>query len=91
MRAQRQLLEHASSPMYAASLITAGYLAKRLHMEMLLQTRVDIVKHDVFTLDREVAVVQSVAPFRVAVSETQHEEIVDRCECRFESLRIFAQ
>src|ERR1700736_2741588 len=91
MRAQRQLLEHAASLMHATLVVAAGHVAQRLNMEMLLQVHVDVIKDDVFALDGEFAVVQSVRPFRMTVSETQHEEIVDRLECCLEVLRTLSQ
>src|SRR5258705_11866809 len=91
MRAERQLLQHAAPVMDAALRIAAAHVAQRLHVEMLLLPHIDIGQYDVFPLDREVAMVEPVRPFGVAIAEAEHEEIVDRRERRFEPLRTFAE
>src|SRR4051794_23174630 len=91
MWAQRQLLEHAAPLMHATLRIAATHVAQRLDMEMLLLAEVDIGQHDILALDGKLAMVQAMAPFRMAVAESQHVEIVERRERRLQRLRTFAK
>ena len=43
---------------------------------MMLLADVHVRKHDVLAFDGKLAMVQAVSPFRMAVAEAQHEEIV---------------
>src|SRR4029079_5004001 len=90
MRTHHELLQHAAAAMLNSAGIVASHLAQRLDVQMMWLGQVHIFQHEIFALDREFAMVEAMRPFRMAVAEAEHEEVLQRLESRGELLAAFA-
>ena len=91
MRAHHELLQHAAAPMFPPAAVAARHLAQRLDVQVMRLAHVHIVEDDILALDREFAVVEAMRPFRMAVAEAEHEEVLQRRERRRELSGAFTE
>ena len=83
MRAERQLFEHTAALMGAALFVLEADVAQGLDVQVMRQSEVDLTQYDVLAFHGGAAVIETVSPFRMSVTKSQHEEIVERCERHF--------
>src|SRR4030095_3958351 len=77
--------------MHLSACAPAGHIAQRLDMQMMRLPHIDVLENNILALDREVAMVQSMRPFRMAIAEAEHEEVVDGRKRRLQPFGAFTK